>query len=105
MSDHGAIDNRYIGAAVVVWTGFGSTAWPAREESRVADVFGADEALGLMPHVRQWVDDFYETDAASTQPTPEAMARKASLDFKQRHPDAPDEAVEALSWCYTFDFK
>jgi hypothetical protein len=33
------------------------------------------------------------------------MGDIASADFRSRHPDLCDEAVEALAWCYTFDYK
>lgn len=33
------------------------------------------------------------------------MARLASAEFKAKHAQISDEAVAALAWCYTFDYK
>lgn len=94
-----------VGPAMVVWSGYGSTPMPARDEGRVVDVFGPKRSTELMPLVLGLYDDFYDTDAALTEATLVAVGEKASADFKRRHPEIPDEAVEALVWCYTFDFK
>lgn len=97
--------NSEVAAAIVVWSGYGSTVAPARDESRLVDVFGPARAADLFPAVRAMYDSFYDTDAATTEATLEAVGDKAAADFRRRHPGAPDEAVEALTWCYTFDFK
>jgi hypothetical protein len=33
------------------------------------------------------------------------MARQASAEFAAKHPDISAEAVKALAWCYTFDYR
>ena len=33
------------------------------------------------------------------------MGDIATAKFRRVHPDISEEALSALSWCYTFDFK
>ncbi len=94
-----------VSEALVVWTGWRDLAWPSRDEDRVVRQFGRAEAELLMPQVRAWADDFYASDAHIHAPTLVEMGDRAEAEFRLRHPEASDEAVRALAWCYTFDFK
>jgi hypothetical protein len=49
--------------------------------------------------------DFYSSDAHLTEPDLHAMTDRASEEFRSRHPDAPSALVDALAWCYSFDYK
>jgi len=33
------------------------------------------------------------------------MAELASAEFARKHPEISAEAIRALAWCYTFDYK
>jgi hypothetical protein len=35
----------------------------------------------------------------------EAVGRKAAATFRAAHPEVSDDAVRALTWCYTWDWK
>lgn len=93
-----------VSEAVVLWTGYGSTVSPVRDESLVEIRFG-DLALGLMPLVRALDDDFYDSDACHVALDGADMARRAKADFQARHPEVADAATEALAWCYTYDYR
>ena len=94
-----------LSRAIVVWSGKGRTARPDRNEQRLVDEFGPETAAALMPHVRVLVDDFYASDASNTVADLHAMGSRAADDFRRSHPEVSDEAVDALVWCYTFDWK
>jgi hypothetical protein len=94
-----------IGDAVVVWTGYGSSSRPERNEQRLFERFGSERAADLFPKVRALYDDFYASDARLTAPDLVSMAASAASRFREMHPDIPEEAVQALAWCYTFDYK
>lgn len=93
-----------VSEAIVVWTGFGSTPMPARDEDRLVGRFG-HEAVDLLPTVLRLEDDFYSSDARHVATDLLEMADLAARDFRTRHPEISDEAVRALAWCYTFDYK
>jgi hypothetical protein len=96
---------RQLDEAVVVWTGTGTKSWPARHESLLVERFGSELASELMPKVRALSDDFYRSEARLVAHDLTEMADAASQEFRRIHPEVSDEAVQALAWCYTFEYK
>jgi hypothetical protein len=94
-----------LSTALIVWTGWGQTAWPQRDEQRLASFLGADSAAELLPQLRKLEDDFYASNARHTAPDLAAMGRMAAHDFRGLHPEISNDAIEALTWCYTYDYK
>jgi hypothetical protein len=99
------VDSRVVSDAVVVWTGFGSAPSPSRDEQRLTDRYGRELSRELLPALKSLEDEFYSSDAKTNAPTLVAMGEQASAAFRVLHPEISDEAVRALAWCYTFDFK
>ena len=91
--------------AVRVWTGWGQSMIPSRDDARLAKQFGKKVAAKLLPIIKSLEDDFYSSDARFVATDLEEMEKLASEDFKRKHPTIAEEIVEALAWCYTFDFK
>jgi hypothetical protein len=98
-------DAELLSAAIVVWTGWGRTSWPARDERLVAEAFGAERAPVLLTEIRRLEDDFYSSDARFTSGDLLEMEERATVQFQSRHPELSEEAVGALAWCYTYDYK
>ena len=94
-----------LSAAVVIWTGWRESAWPDRDDARVVRRFGAAAATTLLPQIRQLADDFYASDARDKAADLREMGERAMARFRARHPEISDEAVHALAWCYTYDYK
>jgi hypothetical protein len=94
-----------LNRAIVVWTGWSDSAWPLRDDARVVAQLGPDEAATLLPQIHSLTDEFYESDARHKGRDLAEMADFATADFRARHPELSDDAVEALAWCYTFDYK
>ncbi|MGB3411970.1 MAG: hypothetical protein WBA45_12330 [Microthrixaceae bacterium] len=94
-----------LSEAVVLWTGFGETSWPVRDEERVVRRFGSEAAATLVSEICSLNDDFYESDAALHETSLAEAGRKAAHRFAVRHPQVSEAAVQALTWCYTFDWK
>ena len=99
------MDSERLSAAVVVWTGWGETSWPARDEARLVDRFGSEEAAGLMNQIRQLENDFNSSDARFVAADLKAMGDAAAADFRRKHQEISEDAVDALAWCYTYDYK
>jgi hypothetical protein len=94
-----------LSAAIVIWTGWGFAPRPQRNETRLVEFFGAEAAIALIPHLRQLEDDFYLSKAFNTAGTLVEMGDVGAADFRAKHPEIGGDAVEALAWCYTFDYK
>jgi hypothetical protein len=102
------LDPTLVSDALVVWTGKGSFAWPHRGaagELRLADRFGRDRAAELVKRIHELTSEFYASDARHTVAELSEMGDLAAREFRRRHPELSDEAVDALAWCYTFDYK
>jgi hypothetical protein len=100
-----SVDPSVLSEALIVWTGFGDTAWPSRDERRLVERYGADSATALFPRLRELEDDFYASDARDHAKDLAEMGDLAKAEFRQRHPELTEEAAEALTWCYTFDYR
>jgi hypothetical protein len=48
---------------------------------------------------------FFESDAALKVPDLSAATEVAAGRFARLHPDLTPEAVKALAWCYSWDWK
>ncbi len=94
-----------IGEAVVVWTGWGRFPFPRRDKELLMERFGADAADELMAAIRALEDEFYLSDARHVARDLSEMAQLSAAEFKMKHPELPDEAIQAFAWCYTFDYK
>jgi hypothetical protein len=94
-----------LAEAVRIWTGWGSTSAPNRDEGRVAQRYGPMTAAKLMPVIKSLEDEFYASDARFTAADLAEMATLASEQFIRKHPGIDKDIVDALAWCYTFDFK
>lgn len=94
-----------LSEAVVVWIGWGTSSWPVRDDARVLDTFGHDTALDLLPTLRRIEAEFYESDAKYTVRDLTEMGEVAAERFRIAHPEISDDALRALSWAYTYDFK
>ena len=96
---------RRVGEAIVVWSGWGRSSWPSRNDESLAKHFGRDAAAMLLPIIRELENDFYLSDARHTAADLAAMASISAQQFMRKHPEVPEDAVRALAWCYTFDYK
>ncbi len=91
--------------AIRLWTGKGNESYPRRNDSRIIDHYGREDAFVLLTTIRHLENEFYQTDARNTAPDLKSMAQLAETDFRERYPNIPEAIVEALVWCYTYDYK
>lgn len=94
-----------LSQAIVVWSGWGQTSRPARDETRLVEKYGSDVAADLLPRIRHLEDAFYTSDASFTVADIKEMGDVAADQFRKSHPEISDDAVRALAWCYTYDYK
>jgi hypothetical protein len=97
--------SRELAEAVRIWSGWGSNSSPSRDEKRVVQRYGGATAAKLLQIIRTLEDEFYASDARFTAAGLPEMAALASEQFMQKHPGIDQDIVDALAWCYTFDFK
>ena len=99
------VDVAVLSEVVVLWSGWDRSTHPDRSDARIQERFGEDQAVAILAELHALVDDFYASDAKLVSPDLAAMSVRATTQFKKSHPDISDDAVNALAWCYTFDYK
>lgn len=100
-----ADEAREIVEAVLCWTGWGRETIPRREDSLLIERFGPTLGARLLLVVKSLEEDFYSSDARFIAEDLPEMERLSSEQFRDKHPDAPEEIVTAFAWCYSYDFK
>lgn len=91
--------------AIRLWSGWGRTPFPSRDETRIRARYGEPDASALLAQIRILEADYYDTDANRVASDLAEMQSLASEAFCKKHPSLPREVVSVLGWCYTFDFR
>jgi hypothetical protein len=71
---------------------------------RLLEHFEPLVAADLAPLIDRLDEEFYEVGPESAENLNTAADLAAEV-FAKRHPDLSAEAVDALRWCYTYDWK
>jgi predicted Ser/Thr protein kinase len=98
------MSNAVLSHAVVIYTGRGISPFPVRSIERLAEHFVSLQAAELAPVVAGLDEEFYEVEPASGESLNAAADRAAAV-FTSHHPELTAEAIDALRWCYTYDWK
>ena len=99
------LDPQLLAEAVVLWTGWGRDTSPHRNECLLIERFGAHKAEGILAKLKALEEEFYSSDARFVPGDIAAMGERAASCFRAKHPDVQEDVVQALAWCYTFDYK
>lgn len=92
-----------LSRAIVAW--HDDAPAPTFDDDKLAREFGADAAQRLLPDLKRLVDDFYESEARHKVADLAGMADEAASEFREKHPEISEEAVQVLANHYAFDFK
>jgi hypothetical protein len=58
-----------------------------------------------LPKLQELKNEFYSSEAWRVAADLPEMQSLSAAEFRPRHPELSEEAVRALAWCYTFDYK
>ena len=105
MDEIGRLGVQVLAQAILVWTGWRHEPKPMRDDAQLADRFGEELALELLPLIRRLQSEFYESDAYNTVEDLDEMGAEAARRFRALHPELPDDVAQAFAWCYVYDWK
>jgi len=94
-----------LSQAIVLWTGWHRSDWPAPDDDRLLEKYDSLEAAELALTIHELEDEFYLSDARDRFNSLAEMGNAAAAEFRAKHPELSDEAIEAFAWCYTHDYK
>ncbi len=98
------MDANLLSRALVIYTGRGASPYPARSVDRISEYFGIVAAAELEAEVTRLDEEFYMLEPANDESIDAAADRAVSI-FAAHHPDLTKDAIDALRWCYTYDWK
>lgn len=98
------MDALLVSEAILIYTGTGRSPFPTRSVERLPEHFDPVVAADLAAEVVRLDEEFYEVEP-ETGESLEASADRAAASFAERHPELTTAAVDALRWCYTYDWK
>ena len=91
--------------AIRCWTGWGDHVMPTRDDARLVSRFGSERGAQLLGEIKSLEDACYLSDAHMVASDIQDMAVRCARDLERKRPGIPKEIVDALVWCYTFDYK
>ncbi len=105
MGDASTVSDESLSQAVVAYLGVPGRLDGVDPEERVLKALG-DSGLDLLPAVKAIVDEVYEAEpplwAADSL---EEIGRRVETWLRENHPELTDEAVQALTNRFAFDWK
>jgi len=88
-----------------IWSGWGQSSWPTRDDSRLRSRLGTDHAERLLLTIKKLEADFYLSNAYLRGTDLAEVEQLAKAEFLGFHPEVPEDIARILAWCYTFDWK
>jgi len=94
-----------LAEAIPIWTGWGHRGMPRGDDSLVVGHFGVEVASKLLPVIKSLAEEFASSNAPLLTNDLAEMGKIAGTDFKSKHPEMPEQIVQALAWYYTFNMR
>ena len=94
-----------LAEAFAVWTGRRFSSMPKRNDERLTTYFGAKVAQDLLPIIKSLEKDFHAAAQENMSRNLIEMMDAASAEFRQMHPDIPEDVVKILDWCCSYDWR
>lgn len=91
--------------AMLAWTGWQTEVTPCRDDIVFTSRYGVEQAEKWLPVLHSLEDDYYASDARYTASDLQEMSALSSEQFRKKHPEVEEPVIQALTWCYTFDYK
>ncbi len=91
--------------AITIWTGYGRSLFPVRNDKLIMELYGDDQGNRIISYLDLLKNAFYLSDAKFRAPNLKSMGDMAIADFKTKHPNLDAIIYEIFSWCYTYDYK
>lgn len=98
------MDGLLVSEAIVIYTGRGLSPFPARSLERLPERFDPLVASDLAAEVTRLDEEFHSVEPKNGESLEES-ADRATAAFAEHHPELTTAAVDALRWCYTYDWK
>ena len=90
---------------MVLYTGHGAASSPQRDSGALVREFGAESAADLLTSVRDLLAELSAIDVDWSKHTLASAAQVVRAEFARRHPELTDEALNAMFWRFTYEWR
>lgn len=94
-----------LSTAIVLFLGFGSASSPRKDSARLVQEFGAAQGALYETQVLSVIDEVGDIAVDWSQHSLQSAGEMVRAEMQRRHPDLSDEALRALAWKFTFDWR
>jgi hypothetical protein len=93
--------------AVILFLGKGLNPWLKRKPERLTERFGEEIGLDLVQYVQTVLDELYgvQPDWSGGGDDLVSGTNKAVDRVRENHPELSEEALAALGWSFSYDWK
>lgn len=91
--------------ALMLYLGVGISPYPQRDPQRLVLKYGEEKGLDLVTYSEAILRELYEQEPDWSVDDLAGATRRASTAVADNHPELSNDAVEALKWSYSWDWK
>jgi hypothetical protein len=99
------MDPELLSEATVTWIWSPSKSYPTQNDAAVLARFGPAVGPAVLTEIGALKDDFFRSSAFREVHGLAAIGDHAAAEFRARHPEISEDAVQALAACYTYAYK
>jgi hypothetical protein len=97
--------SRDVSSALCAYLGAGKFSYPSPLASRIREVFGEPAATELEKRVMELVDESFAIAIDWNEHSLASAGEHVRATMRARHPDLSPEAIEALVWNFTYNWR
>jgi hypothetical protein len=90
---------------MMLYLGRGLSPYPKRDPARLTAKFGDADGLDLVAYVERVLHELYEVKPDWDAEDLKAATDRAVRGVIDKHPELSTEAIDALRWSYSWDWK
>lgn len=94
-----------LSEAVVMVIGFGTSNCPGEDYAPLAQRFGASRAPDMASRVEALLKELFRVEVDWSKHSLASGSDEARSVMARRHPELTDEALAALDWKFSFDWR
>lgn len=100
-----SVEDRDLTHAIVAYLGKGRSPFPGTDEDAVAALVDGEDSAGLLTRVRGVTDEMKSIKIDWADKSLSEGGRATQQILAARHPELGSEALEALYWMFTYDWR
>jgi hypothetical protein len=94
-----------INEALVLYTGFGSSAFPRAKTPHLVQRFGQEDATALKRRILDLLEELQQPIDGLEKRSKKSVTERAIEQLRPRHPELDESGLKALAWTFSFGLR